>query len=235
MLRHHKHTTVVSVQIFQVKSSDPSRHFQLGVVTAINSLTAVLSNHLCFKQVVAYEQARRWQFEYVISTREDVIYFMPMNITALLRNLRPSNGDGRGARGQCDGVYQDCMGHAGYSLRFGLYTRSAATAMMTNERLSFYSGLLESDVRTGNFSLIDRMQAFPSPAWPCVPCRQRECPSRCPGTSVTEQCVSRSTSCWAARRRAWLIACLAKCAVRTKCCSGGGGDLSADENLILRG
>jgi hypothetical protein len=53
MLRHHKHTTVVSVQIFQVQSRDPSRHFQLGAVTAINSLAAVLSNHLCLVQVAA--------------------------------------------------------------------------------------------------------------------------------------------------------------------------------------
>jgi hypothetical protein len=162
MLRHNKHITVASVQIFQVQPRDRNLYSKHGMAAANNYMAAVQSNHLCLKQIGAYEQAWRRQFDYVISTREDVMYFMPMNITALLRNLHPSNVDERQSGGQCDGIYQDCMGQAGYSLRFALYTRSAASVMMTNERLGFYSDLLESTLKAGNFNLIDRMQASKS-------------------------------------------------------------------------
>jgi hypothetical protein len=162
MLRHHEHIKIVSVQNFQLQSRERQRSLKPSVTASNNYLATVHSHHLCAKQIAAFEQSGNGQFDYVISTREDVMYFMPMNITALQRNLRPADVHEQRLGGQCDGVYQDCMGQAGYNLRFSLYTRRAAFLMMTNERLSFYSGLLESDLTTGNFNLIDRMQASKS-------------------------------------------------------------------------
>lgn len=98
----------------------------------------------CVKQILQYENHHSIKFDYIISTREDIYFFRPMNLPSLISKLRVNDEDLD--PNKCDIPYKRCLNFWGFNMRFFLLTRDNGIRYFGN-RLSYYK-LLHTINRT---------------------------------------------------------------------------------------
>lgn len=92
----------------------------------------------CVKQILEYEESHFMKFDYIISTREDVYFYRPMNLPAIIDRLRTSDKDLD--PNKCDIPFKRCLNFWGFNMRFFILTRDNGIRFFGN-RLSFYKFL----------------------------------------------------------------------------------------------
>lgn len=95
----------------------------------------------CIEQILAYEKTRNTQiknnyltpfhFDYIASTREDVYFFKPMNLSPIASIITPNKNH------SCDIPFKRCLNFWGFNMRFYLLRRDVGVRFLGN-RLSFY-------------------------------------------------------------------------------------------------
>jgi hypothetical protein len=64
----------------------------------------------CYHQIVEYEQLYNSSFDYILSTREDVIYFSSVNLTYLINHFKKSKGKPVNAEGASSSTFSSLDG-----------------------------------------------------------------------------------------------------------------------------
>lgn len=131
----------------------------------------------CVEQLLAYERERnsrnpavKFRFDYVISTREDVYFFRPMNLTHLTSTLRtPGSAKryGQDREDACDIPFKRCLNFWGFNMRFFILQRDKAVRFLGN-RLSFYSFMYATNKTIENperfeLAMANALQLTPCP------------------------------------------------------------------------
>lgn len=121
----------------------------------------------CLSQIREYENLHSSSFSYVLSTREDVVYFAPVNMTFLTSQLKspffantsagtstllnsssssspPPSLPVPPPSGTCDFITKDCLSWGGINMRWQLMTRETAT-LVIGKRVEYYHYLITSN------------------------------------------------------------------------------------------
>lgn len=161
-LIHHpysSHSKIVSVQFHKLLSlaeveSIIGYNLTLFEVEAMKSrqvqstiLNMYLHQMRCIEQINQYEQKYQFTYDYVISTREDVIFMRPMNLTYVLTILDAPGYDAvtKQPRRKCHMVMKECASFFGYNQRMFVYDRQTANVTLTN-RWNYFKYLLSQNV-----------------------------------------------------------------------------------------
>jgi hypothetical protein len=110
----------------------------------------------CVHQIIQYERKAGLIFEFIISTREDVYFFRPINISSMTSNLR-RNITTFNSQNDCDILYKGCLNFWGFNMRFYVLTRETGIKFLGN-RFSFYKYLYKINKTIENperFELIE--------------------------------------------------------------------------------
>jgi hypothetical protein len=121
-----------------------------------------------------------FRFDYVVSTREDVYFFKPMNLTHIIHKLHhgqkneylpehptPAQEQELAYLSKCDVPYKRCLSFWGFNMRFFILTRDKGIPFFGN-RLSFYQFLLQINKTVDNperfeLSMANALQLTPCP------------------------------------------------------------------------
>ena len=88
----------------------------------------------CVRQLQQTEAEKSFKFDYVISTRDDVYFFEPMNLTRLILDFSQPSGR------NCSIVSKSCLAWGGLNMRLQLLQRDSAVAFL-GRRMDFYASL----------------------------------------------------------------------------------------------
>jgi len=103
----------------------------------------------CSRDIVEEETSSGRNFDYIVSTREDIYFFHPLDLTVLLADQASS---------QCNLYSKNCMTWGGINMRFQLLTRSAGLSWL-GTRLEFYKSLYnQSRIVDGGPERFERQQ-----------------------------------------------------------------------------
>eukprot|EP01040_Poterioochromonas_malhamensis_P014076 gene14076-15555_t len=131
------------------------RYFNTTALDRITQYTDVQATILnmyehqvrCIKQLLRYELEQNVKFDYVISTREDVFFFRPLNLSTITNRLRKDTSpeailslNPKTSNDVCDIFYKKCLNFWGFNMRLFILTREVAIPFLGN-RLSFYKYL----------------------------------------------------------------------------------------------
>ena len=117
---------------------------------------------MCVQQILQFEQDsstdQPFRFDCIISTREDIFFFRPINITKVISRLRTDTSPGsllavsikksqRNYRQNpippvCDIIYKKCRNFWGFNMRLYILTREVGIQFLGN-RFSFYKYLYQ--------------------------------------------------------------------------------------------
>jgi hypothetical protein len=86
----------------------------------------------CATEIERFELETNKKFDLVVSTREDIFFFAPLNMTSLYQNYILRDG--------CDVIMKDCLDHGGVNMRFQMFNRKNGLDML-RQRLMFYKSL----------------------------------------------------------------------------------------------
>jgi hypothetical protein len=135
------------------------RHVQATI------LNMYLHQMRCIDQIQAYEQIENFTFDYVISTREDIIFFYPLNLTYALWRLEERKfitGDNASRLSElprkCHMVMKDCANFKGFNQRFFIYERQTAINLLSNRWL-YYQQLVQTKKVLFNTEVFEMMMA----------------------------------------------------------------------------
>jgi hypothetical protein len=123
------------------------RAFDVPALDRITQYTAVQSTILnmyshqvkCIRQLLKYEAQNNLTFDFIISTREDVFFFRPLNLSTILPGLR-SNLSDFSSKNKCDIFFKRCRNFWGFNMRFYILSREVGIKFLGN-RFSFYKYL----------------------------------------------------------------------------------------------
>ena len=122
----------------------------------VNALNMYNKYHLCAGMLLQYERKHEMQFDYFILGREDIYFFKPMKLAALLPLLQ--GGREWNQQLHCDYLSKNCLDWCGVNLRFPISTRDVAVAYLQT-KLDFYQTLLSAEEvnRPTNTETLDQM------------------------------------------------------------------------------
>lgn len=145
------HSQVVSVNYFDLIGLEEMERrigyelklFEVKAMESRKTQSTILNMYLhqerCIAQINEYEKAKHIKFRYVISTREDLYFFKPLNLTKLLGIMEEYHPNSTHYR--CKMIMKGCADFGGYNQRMFIYHRDTAQIIMSN-RLAFYRQLL---------------------------------------------------------------------------------------------
>ena len=170
MSREH-FVTVVNGPLDRLKQFNMRDYHPSGI--SVNIMNMYQAHINCADQILAYEQEKTlevnknltaWRFDYIISTREDAYFYTPMNISALLPQLRlfhnptPTTVTTDGNHGKCDIIFKNCLTFGGFNMRLQLFNRDSGIIMLGN-RFKFYSIMHQAGWKTVNPECYEMMEA----------------------------------------------------------------------------
>jgi hypothetical protein len=98
------------------------------------------------KQIRYHEQFMNMSFTHVLSTREDIFYFRPMDLSFVL-SLFTSKGSKDFSN--CDVVTKECLAWSGLHMRWQLARRNASEFIF-GKRFNFYEHLIKHNQEAYN-------------------------------------------------------------------------------------
>jgi hypothetical protein len=115
----------------------------------------------CIHEIETYEKQQSFHYDYIISTREDVYFFRPFNLTKLFSILdeieyrpNPSNLNETIPHRKCHILSKECANFWGFNMRLFIYERNAASLLLTN-RLKYYRHLLSKNTTLINTEVFE--------------------------------------------------------------------------------
>ena len=94
---------------------------------------------LCSDSIKRYKETFQKSFDYIISTREDIIVLKEMNLTDLLSKVQNSKLS-RGLS-NCDLLSKDCLSWGGINIRFWILSEQNGLNFLSS-KITFYKELI---------------------------------------------------------------------------------------------
>lgn len=115
-------------------------------------LNMYLLHKACADNVAKYEtnELKGRQFDRLVVTREDVYFFLPVDLPSLLAKTAENGED-------CDVLTKDCLAWDGINMRFQLLSKKARTVL--SSRVNYYRKLRGSRRTVRNPEIFEREQA----------------------------------------------------------------------------
>lgn len=110
---------------------------------------------LCMEQLDRFERFHNRTVDFVLSTREDIFYFRPLNLSYL---LAMTTAEGAGGKSSCSLITKECLSWGGLHMRWQLLTRAGSEDFF-NKRLAFYQHLHASGRTVYNPESFEAAQA----------------------------------------------------------------------------
>jgi hypothetical protein len=134
-----------------------------GSPIALNIMNMYKGQVQCAEQIVEYEKAQQhryslptpWQFDFLISTREDVYFYTPMIMEPLLAYMQRDLAVGPK---HCDVMAKNCLTFFGLNMRLQLWNRLAGLNVLSH-RFTFYRDMRTSGLKAYNPESFEAMQA----------------------------------------------------------------------------
>jgi hypothetical protein len=121
------------LQTFHVNDLDRISQY-VGVQHTILNMYAHQVN--CIRQIVQFEKEHSMKLDYIIWTREDTLFFRPLQLSKILPQLRKDTRDFRNSS-SCDILFKRCRNFWGFNMRLYILTREVGLKFLGN-RFSFY-------------------------------------------------------------------------------------------------
>lgn len=165
------YSAVINVSFHELVPLDVVEHsmglpLHLFEVEAMKSPTVqatILNMYLhqmrCMNQIVDQESERGFVYDYVISTREDIIFMRPMNLTHVISMLDEGlNHSTIHSERKCHMVMKECANFFGFNQRMFIYDRYTANITLSN-RWNFFQQLLLKNVTLKNTEVFEKKMA----------------------------------------------------------------------------
>ena len=106
---------------------------QFNETTVTDNILNMYKNYVnCGHQIETTETRQGWSFQYIISTREDIYFYLPVYLDRILED--PANAG-------YDIFFRDCLGYGGFNMRMEIHKHDAGLVLLSS-RLGYYHHLL---------------------------------------------------------------------------------------------
>lgn len=165
------YSTVVNISFHQLVSLHEVEHsmghplnlFEVEAMRAAKVQATILNMYLhqmrCINQIVDHEKRQGFVYDYVISTREDVYFMRPMNLSYVISVLDEGVDHSTiHSERKCHMVMKECANFFGFNQRMFVYDRKTANITLSN-RWNHYRYLLHQNATLINTEIFEKNMA----------------------------------------------------------------------------
>ena len=152
IVKFHKPTTNETfIKMFQVESLDRIVQYIYTQHTILNMYNFQVT---CAQQIIELEDRLKIKFDFIISTREDIYFFKPLNLTFLENYLITTNETNSK---KCQLLTKACLSWGGVNMRFQFYERNSGVSILNN-RFLFYQSMYKTNTTAYNPEQFEQFQ-----------------------------------------------------------------------------
>jgi hypothetical protein len=131
---HHPLTSATYKKLFNASELNRISQYHYTQHTILNMYNYQVA---CMQQMKELENRLNITMDLIISTREDIYFFKPFNLTYLVTEFLTNNQQ------QCQVLTKSCLSNGGLNMRLQLYNRNSGYAILSN-RFTFYQSMYET-------------------------------------------------------------------------------------------
>lgn len=154
---------LVPMDVVEHSMGHPLNLFEVEAMKSAKVQATILNMYLhqmrCINQIVEHERQQGFVYDYVISTREDVYFMRPMNLTYVISVLdQEVDHSTAHSERKCHMVMKECANFFGFNQRMFVYDRKTANITLSN-RWNHFRYLLHQNATLINTEVFEKNMA----------------------------------------------------------------------------